>query len=218
MTSIIEEKIKCVLIGASGSGKTSIMTRYMCDKFSEDIHSTIGASFFSQSLNKNDKKIRLEIWDTAGQERFDSLMPLYYRGSDIVLVVYDITSYDTFKKAKEWIKTIVNDETINPIFVLIGNKYDLEEKRSVKYEEAFSYAEERNILFLETSAKTSRNIKDIFDKSLDIISLNKKKKDPLNKKIIDKNIIDNESQNSNNSYFSSCIGIVNMIGIIGNNK
>jgi small GTP-binding protein len=211
MTS--EERIKCVLIGSSGTGKTSIMTRYISDKFIEDTNSTIGASFFSQTLLKNDRKIKLEIWDTAGQERFDSLMPLYYRGSDIILVVYDITSYVTFKKATEWIRNIsIDDDTINPIFVLIGNKYDLEEKRAVKYEEAFKYAEERNILFLETSAKTSRNVKDIFGNSLDLVSFNKKKKDISNKKIIDKKIINDESSN-NNSYFSSCFGMISLIGI-----
>merc|ERR1711962_539406 len=113
----------------------------------------VGAAFLTKSIELDDRKIKFEIWDTAGQERFHSLAPMYYRGAGSAIVVYDITSLDSFVRAKSWISELYKQAKPDIIIALAGNKSDLESHRSVKYEEASNYAEENNLIFFETSAK-----------------------------------------------------------------
>jgi Ras-related protein Rab-5C len=106
--------------------------------------------------------VKFEIWDTAGQERYKSLAPMYYRGAAAAIVVYDITNYDSFLKAKEWVKELQRQGNTNIVIALTGNKQDLEDKRRVDTAEAQAYADDNGILFKETSAKTSHNVGDLF--------------------------------------------------------
>eukprot|EP01119_Soliformovum_irregulare_P009549 TRINITY_DN2296_c0_g1_i1.p1 TRINITY_DN2296_c0_g1~~TRINITY_DN2296_c0_g1_i1.p1 ORF type:complete len:127 (-),score=9.52 TRINITY_DN2296_c0_g1_i1:442-822(-) len=104
---------KIVILGDTGVGKTSIVLQYVENRFSPISSPTIGASFLSKTLWITNSRIRLQLWDTAGQERFRSLAPMYYRGAAAALLVYDVTSPETFKKVKEWVrelKTNVFDE------------------------------------------------------------------------------------------------------------
>lgn len=100
--------------------------------------------------------------DTAGQERYRSLAPMYYRGAAAAIVVYDITNPDSFTGAKSWVKELQRRGDPNVVIALAGNKADLESRRKVEYEEANAYAEESNILYLETSAKNANNVKALF--------------------------------------------------------
>ena len=153
---------KCALLGQPGCGKTSIVMRHVRNFFSEYTDSTIGAAFLTSEFNLDFGRVRLEIWDTAGQERYASLMPMYYRNSSIIVVVYNITDYSSFERAKKWTIEIKKDSSDNPVFVLVGNKSDLESKRSVSTERARSFASENDMMFIETSAKTSRNVNQLF--------------------------------------------------------
>jgi small GTP-binding protein len=168
---IKEVKIKLVLLGAANVGKTSIVTRYILSKYNDLSCSTIGAGFFTKSIYKNNKKYLFEIWDTAGQERYEALIPMYYRGTHIVFIVYDITNESTYKKAKWWIKHIDEQLYIKPVFVLIGNKSDLDTKRKVIIEDVEYYINNNHndILFYETSAKNNTNIDNIYNDIIDII-------------------------------------------------
>ena len=158
---IPKHTFKCVFLGSCGSGKTSIIQSYIDNTFTYNTMPTIGAAFSTKIIHTdNIGDIKLNIWDTAGQERFDSLVFLYYRSSDIVFIVYDITCKESLIRAKEWIKKLY---TNNHIFVLVGNKLDLHSKRQVSYDEAQLFAKESNILFFECSAKTRINISDIFE-------------------------------------------------------
>eukprot|EP00268_Persea_americana_P019488 TRINITY_DN19978_c0_g1_i3.p1 TRINITY_DN19978_c0_g1~~TRINITY_DN19978_c0_g1_i3.p1 ORF type:complete len:132 (+),score=5.90 TRINITY_DN19978_c0_g1_i3:202-597(+) len=97
---------KLVLLGDMGTGKTSLVLRFVKGQFFDYQESTIGAAFFSQILSLNEATVKFDIWDTAGQERYHSLAPMYYRGAAAAVVVYDITSMDSFVRAKKWVQEL----------------------------------------------------------------------------------------------------------------
>ncbi|XP_074558499.1 ras-related protein Rab5A-like [Curcuma longa] len=153
---------KLVLLGDVGTGKSSLLLRFVKGQFVEFQESTIGAAFFSQTLAVNDETVKFEIWDTAGQERYHSLAPMYYRGAAAAVIVYDMTNAATFARAKKWVQELQAQGSPNTIMALAGNKADLLESRQVSAEEAQSYAQENGLFFMETSAKTAINVNDIF--------------------------------------------------------
>ncbi|XP_003387703.1 PREDICTED: ras-related protein Rab-5C-like [Amphimedon queenslandica] len=162
---IPREKIcqfKLVLLGESAVGKSSLVLRFVKGQFHEYQESTIGAAFLTQTVNLDDTTVKFEIWDTAGQERYHSLAPMYYRGAQAAIVVYDITNQDTFARAKNWVKELQRQASPNIVIALAGNKADLASKRMVEYDDAQAYAEENSLLFMETSAKTAMNVNEIF--------------------------------------------------------
>jgi small GTP-binding protein domain len=103
----------------------------MRQEFREENISTIGVEYNTKLIEVLGKKVQLEIWDTAGQERFHSLAPVYYRKASAVLLVYDITSRNSFERAKSWLEELENNGNPNSLIVLLGNKTDLEHKREV---------------------------------------------------------------------------------------
>ncbi|ESR64371.1 Rab5/RabF-family small GTPase [Citrus sinensis] len=155
-------QVKLVLLGDMGTGKTSLVLRFVKGQFFDFQESTIGAAFFTQVLSLNEVTIKFDIWDTAGQERYHSLAPMYYRGAAAAVVVYDITSMDSFERAKKWVQELQRQGNPNLIMFLVANKVDLEEKRKVKNEEGELYAQENGLSFLETSAKSAHNVNELF--------------------------------------------------------
>ncbi|OAY53737.1 ras-related protein RHN1 isoform X1 [Manihot esculenta] len=153
---------KLVLLGDMGTGKTSLVLRFVKGQFFDFQESTIGAAFFTQVLSLNEATIKFDIWDTAGQERYHSLAPMYYRGAAAAVVVYDITSMESFERAKKWVLELQRQGNPNLIMFLAANKADLEEKRKVAIEEGEQYAKENGLVFLETSAKTAQNVNELF--------------------------------------------------------
>jgi len=99
-------QFKLVLLGESAVGKSSLVLRFVKGQFHEFQESTIGAAFLTQTVCLDDTTVKFEIWDTAGQERYHSLAPMYYRGAQAAIVVYDITNADTFERAKQWVKEL----------------------------------------------------------------------------------------------------------------
>ncbi|KAI4379424.1 hypothetical protein MLD38_005726 [Melastoma candidum] len=153
---------KLVLLGDMGAGKTSLVLRFVKGQFHEYQESTIGAAFFTQVLSLNEATVKFDIWDTAGQERYHSLAPMYYRGAAAAVVVYDITSMDSFQRAKKWVLELQRQGNPKIVMFLVANKADLAEKRQVDSEEGEQYAKENGLSFLETSAKTAQNVNDLF--------------------------------------------------------
>ncbi|XP_028098743.1 ras-related protein RHN1-like isoform X4 [Camellia sinensis] len=145
-----------------GTGKTSLVLRFVKGQFYDYQESTIGAAFFTQVLSLNEATIKFDIWDTAGQERYYSLAPMYYRGAAAAVVVYDITSMDSFERAKKWVQELQRQENPNLVTVLVANKADLATKRLVENEVGEQYAKENGLLFFETSAKTAQNVNELF--------------------------------------------------------
>ena len=156
---------KYIIIGDSAVGKSNILLRYIHDKFNEDFQSTIGVEFGAKNLKIEDKIYRIQIWDTAGQETFRSITRAYYKNSVCACVVYDITNRNSFQNIKSWIEDCRKQSPKTVFLVLIGNKVDLENRREVSYEEGSIYAQKNGMLFFETSAKTGKNIEEIFIKS-----------------------------------------------------
>ncbi|KAI0225593.1 Ras-related protein Rab-5B [Lamellibrachia satsuma] len=155
-------QFKLVLLGESAVGKSSLVLRFVKGQFHEYQESTIGAAFLTQTVCLDDTTVKFEIWDTAGQERYHSLAPMYYRGAQAAIVVYDITNQDTFARAKTWVKELQRQASPSIVIALAGNKADIANKRMVEFDEAQAYAEENSLLFMETSAKTAMNVNDIF--------------------------------------------------------
>jgi len=155
-------QFKLVLLGESAVGKSSLVLRFVKGQFLEYQESTIGAAFLTQTVCLNDTTVKFEIWDTAGQERYHSLAPMYYRGAQAAIIVYDITNYDSFTRAQAWVKELQRQGNPNIVIAFAGNKVDLQENRKVSTEEAQSYADENGILFMETSAKTAANVNELF--------------------------------------------------------
>jgi Ras-related protein Rab-5C len=157
-------QFKLVLLGQAGVGKSNLVLRFVKGEFHENNESTIGAAFLTQTVTLSDQStVKFEIWDTAGQERFNSLAPMYYRGAQAALVVYDITNDSSLSRAKAWVKELQTQGVPKMVIALVGNKSDLESLRRIKTEDAQNYAEDNGILFMETSAKTCQNVKEIFE-------------------------------------------------------
>ncbi|CDR97153.1 Ras family protein, putative [Babesia bigemina] len=161
--SVSSQRIKIVLLGEQNTGKTSIVTRFVYDHFVPAYAATIGIDFLSKVVTVNGKTMRLQLWDTAGQERFRTLMPSYIRDSSAAIVVYDITSRESFDKVGDWIKDIKELRGDKAVIVLVGNKTDLLDKRKVSYDEGEEQAKKFGCLFCETSAKNGDNINDLFN-------------------------------------------------------
>jgi len=153
---------KLVLLGESSVGKSSLVLRFVKGQFLDFQESTIGAAFLTQTVCLNDTTVKFEIWDTAGQERYHSLAPMYYRGAQAAIVVFDITNSESFDKAKAWVSELQRQGSPNIVIALAGNKCDLANKRSVAEATAKSYAEENGCLFMETSAKANTNVTELF--------------------------------------------------------
>jgi len=170
---------KLVLLGESSVGKSSIVQRYVRNKFSDDESSTIGATFVTSKITLDDCIIRFEIWDTAGQERYHSLAPLYYRNSSVILVVFDVTSYTSYVQSKVWISELKRLGPENAVVILVGNKVDItKDLRRITYQQANDYAKENDVKYIETSAKTKYNIEKLFKDAA--ISIPKKEKSSMN--------------------------------------
>ncbi|KAF2076118.1 hypothetical protein CYY_002580 [Polysphondylium violaceum] len=160
--SDVEKSFKVVLLGEGCVGKTSIVLRYIQNTFNDKHLMTQHAGFFQKNINIAGKRVQLTIWDTAGQERFHALGPIYYRGSQGALVVYDITDNDSFVKAKNWIKELKTMLGNDISLCIIGNKADLEKSRVIPLAEAESYAKSVGAIHYSTSAKLNKGVEDLF--------------------------------------------------------
>ncbi|KAH7078721.1 ras family-domain-containing protein [Paraphoma chrysanthemicola] len=147
--------------------QSSLVLRFVKDQFDDYRESTIGAAFLTQTIALDENTtVKFEIWDTAGQERYKSLAPMYYRNANCAVVVYDITQAASLDKAKAWVKELQRQANENIIIALAGNKLDLvtesPDKRAIQTADAEQYAREAGLLFFETSAKTSENVRELF--------------------------------------------------------
>ena len=155
---------KVVLLGEAGVGKTSIISRYVTDTFSEVLMSTTGASFADKKLDLDDEhKIKFQIWDTAGQERFRSLAKIFYQNAAVAVLVYDITRRESFEKLKQfWIKELKENAPSDIILAIAANKSDNYENEVVSLKEGNDLAKEIDAIFKSTSAMLSHGIDDLF--------------------------------------------------------
>jgi len=159
-------KLKLIVIGDSGVGKTNIISRYVSNTFSNDSKATVGVEFFTKPFRVNNDIVKLEIWDTAGQERYKSITSAYYKGSRGALLVYDITRPSTFEDVEKWMTEIKEKVRGSLKIMIIGNKLDLTNERKVDTETALDKAKSFNVPLMETSAFNSTNIQKAFESIL----------------------------------------------------
>ena len=156
--------MKLIVVGDSGTGKSSLLHRFVEDTFSEDQTQTIGVEFGAKVVHLLGKKIKLQIWDTAGQERYKSVTRSYYRGAVGCLIVYDITSRASYEHIPTWLNDVRQLAGKDVVVMLIGNKSDLanSERRVVTHNEASLFAQENGLMHFETSAATGELVSDAF--------------------------------------------------------
>ncbi len=162
--------LKYIIIGDAAVGKSNLLLRYVHGQFKPEYQLTIGVEFGAKNIEISSKLFRIQIWDTAGQENFRSITRAYYKNSVCALVVYDISSRDSFNNVMSWIEDCKNQSPKTIFMVLVGNKCDLNDKRQVTIEEGRELAERNEMLFFETSAKDGINVDEIFLNSANEIS------------------------------------------------
>uniref|UniRef100_V9KH02 Synaptic vesicle specific GTP-binding protein n=1 Tax=Callorhinchus milii TaxID=7868 RepID=V9KH02_CALMI len=160
---------KIVLIGDAGVGKTCVVQRFKSGIFVERQGNTIGVDFTMRTLDIQGKRVKLQIWDTAGQERYRTITTAYYRGAMGFLLMYDITNQESFNAVQDWATQIKTYSWDNAQVILVGNKCDLEEDRVLPSEEGRRLADELGFEFFEASAKDNVNVKQVFERLVDII-------------------------------------------------
>ena len=184
------------VIGDSQTGKTSLINVYNGVGFRENMIATIGYDDIVKELTSpNNINYKLKIIDTAGQEQYDSLTLNTFKKCRGLILVYSIDNENSFNNIKnKWIEKIKDsfDITKTPI-ILVGNKKDLKDKRNISKEEGEKLADDNNFKFFETSAKTGKNVNEIFQTLFEIIvkddenNIQNKKDEPNNNFVLDNN-------------------------------
>ena len=164
-----DHMFRYIIVGDMAVGKSCILLQFTDHKFRHQHELTIGVEFGGKNIQVKDKTIKIQIWDTAGQEAFQAITRTYYKGAIGALLVYDITRKETFDHIIKWYNEVILNGSKDICCILIGNKKDLEDQRQVKYEDGKRLAEEHNLLFLETSAKTAENVQECFTVSAERI-------------------------------------------------
>jgi len=162
--------LKLLIIGESGVGKSSLLLRFTDDSFDPDQAATIGVDFKVKTITINGDKVKLAIWDTAGQERFRTLTPSYYRGGQGAILVYDVSSRDSFQKIENWLNELETYSTNHDmVTMLVGNKCDMLDERVVSKEEGMKCARKHHMMFIESSAKTREGVACAFEELVEKI-------------------------------------------------
>ena len=154
---------KLIVIGDSGVGKSCLTMRATKEYFEEFYSPTVGFEFFTFNIKINNKCIKLQIWDTCGQEVYRSLISSFYRNSSLAIMVYSIDNENSFTNLENWLNEIKTQSNPDVKIFLIGNKTDLEDKRVIQYEQGELFSKDNKLdFFIESSAKTGLNAKNIF--------------------------------------------------------
>ncbi|CAH8548270.1 unnamed protein product [Schistosoma rodhaini] len=150
--------LKLLLIGDMNVGKSSLLFRYIDDGFSDTYMSTIGVDFKVKTVMIGNTRVKLQIWDTAGQERFRTITSTYYRGAHGIIIVYDVNDVKTFCNVEKWVKEAQTYADEGVARILVGNKNESEELKTVATCDAQRLAAKNSCLFIETSAKNDENV------------------------------------------------------------
>jgi small GTP-binding protein len=158
---------KLITAGDGGVGKTTMLYRYVEGKFKVDTKMTIGVGFFYKTIDLGDENnYSLQLWDFGGEEHFRALLNSYVSGASGAFLMIDLTRMNSLNKIEQWVEIIRQEDKNLPI-LLVGSKLDLEEKISVKDEDALKLKEKYNFTdFIKISSKTGQNVNDVFIKIL----------------------------------------------------
>lgn len=162
----MSEGIKIVLLGDSGVGKTTIVTKYVTGKIPSISSPTIAAANIRKKVIIENQEIDLLIWDTAGQEIYRGLTTLYYRNANIAIIVFDVTKQSSFDSVGFWIDELRENVGDKIYIVICGNKVDLDEKREIDVDKAEKFALENNAIYTEASGMTGVGIDTVFERGI----------------------------------------------------
>lgn len=161
---------KLIIVGDSGVGKSSLMIKAIKNSFEDFYSPTVGFEFLSFNVKIDQKIIKLQIWDTCGQEAYRSLISSFYRNSSLAILVYAINSENSFKNLDTWINDIKTQAHPDIKIFIIANKADLENERKIEKNVGENFCRDRGCeLFLESSAKTGFNAKNIFTMAAEVL-------------------------------------------------
>jgi Ras-related protein Rab-6A len=161
---------KLIFIGDPSIGKSCLTQKAIKNNFEEYYQATVGFEFLTYNLKINDKVVKLQIWDTCGQEIYRSLISNFYRNSSLAVLMYAINDKGSFNHVESWLSELKNNASSDISIILVGNKADLEEDRQVMKDEGENYKKQNYLdLFMETSAKTGYNARNILIKAAKIL-------------------------------------------------
>ena len=163
----MEYQYKLILIGPSAVGKTSLLDRFIHNKFSQSYKLTIGVDFMNKDVTIGDSTIKLNIWDIGGQDRFKAVRKSFYSGASGALLIFDLTRTATYEGViDKWYPEMLQFASSEVPFILIGNKKDLvgDVGRAVESNMAEEFAVKNGSIYIETSAKTGENVDEAFTK------------------------------------------------------
>jgi small GTP-binding protein len=160
-------QFRLIIIGDSSVGKSALISKFVDGVYRDERDPTVGVDFYAKvmdiGLEGKQRKIKLQLWDTAGQERYRSITRSYYKNAAGCMLVFDITNPASFRSMTSWLdEARVCAEPNEPLFLLVGTKSDLDSKRLVSEEEAEHFAKMNYIQYIETSAKTNKNVNESF--------------------------------------------------------
>jgi small GTP-binding protein len=153
---------RTVTIGDSSVGKTSLVNKFIRNRFDPHEKNTIGALYDCYTEDYNGQSIEVQIWDTAGQEQYRSLSPVYFKSAAAALLVFDLTNPTSFTNVNEWLASFRTASPERALIFLVGNKTDLEDGRAVGKEEAAEWALQHSCPYFETSAKSGDGVNELF--------------------------------------------------------
>ena len=161
----MDYKIKVVLLGDTAVGKTSIVQRFVNNRFDAQCKTSTGAGFICKTIKipNTSTRVSFKIWDTAGQERYHSMAAMYYQDAGAAIVVYDTTNLESFKGTEVWIKELKENGPEDIEILLLGNKSDLVQNEMVSIDEAKRYSDQIGADFIIASAKENINIIEAFE-------------------------------------------------------
>ena len=168
---------RTVTIGDSSVGKTSIVNRFVRDRFNPNEQNTIGALYDSFQEVRDGQEIQVQIWDTAGQEQYRSLSPVYFRSAAAAIIVFDVTNRDSFANVKSWLDSFRAVSNEKSIVIICCNKIDLD-GRAIEENEAKDFATHNDCAYVETSAKTGEGVNELFRSTLIDLLVRKYLEDP----------------------------------------
>eukprot|EP01064_Diplonema_japonicum_P004103 TRINITY_DN1269_c1_g1_i1.p1 TRINITY_DN1269_c1_g1~~TRINITY_DN1269_c1_g1_i1.p1 ORF type:complete len:201 (+),score=48.19 TRINITY_DN1269_c1_g1_i1:38-640(+) len=159
----IKQHQKVVMVGEMNVGKTSIVSRFINNRFNEKTRTTVGSSCAYKTITVDEEDVSFCLWDTAGQEAYHSLVDLYFREAAAVVLVFDLTSPGSLDKAKSWHSKVEQHAPKDVVVALVGNKADMKDKRKVLDSDARDSAEQIDAFYTAVSAMTGDDIEQLFE-------------------------------------------------------
>ena len=203
------DRVKVVLVGESGVGKSCIIVRFVQNKFDPNTMTSSTNQMVYQTIKlPDDKSVDIILWDTMGQERYRSMNKIYYKNAKVGILVYDVTDKKSFEAIKNyWYEQLKESGDKDIIICLVANKYDLYEKREVSNEEGEEFAKSIGAIFASTSAKNDSGINFLFENigrkilepDFDFFAAEQKKKDDYKKKKKKEDEENNKAFNNKNN-------------------